>query len=243
MSERSSSKSSMRGKKTVSSFWLLLISLAIALVLWYICTTQDETNIPRSCEGIQVVYTNSAVLNDYSLSVIESDNNITVDAVLKGKASAIRDIDESNLLAVVDLSLLKAEGRQTAKPVIEGLPEGVSAVRIDNVEVNIEKTVTKPLNITLEIVGTPAKGYIVDRKNIAYTKTVNISCGESISKNVAGAKIVIDVTGRSQSYDASLNVILLDILGNEISTKGIRFDHESVNVSVNVTADVIIISD
>lgn len=222
-----------KGTGFFSRSLLLILSFIIAIILWYMGTTHDQTPISRIYSDIPVKFINEETLSELSLTAAEL-SDVKVDAVLKGYYSDMNEIKESELVAVIDLSEQKYAGEYTLTPVIMGCPANVSVSKIDDVDIKIEKLITKELNIELETKGIPANGYYVDTPNIVYPKNVSITCGESISKNVVGAKVVIDVTDRYASFTVSLNIVLIDEQGNEVDTSRIKLKYYSINVDVPV---------
>lgn len=218
-----------------SNTLLLILAFVIAVVLWYMGTLQNQTQISRIYSDIPVKFINEGVLGEASLTAKQLEN-VTVDAVLKGYYSDIKEIDSDELVAVIDLSEYITAGEYTVTPYVEGCSQNISTSKIENVDIVIEKLITKQLNIDIELKGVPASGYYIDTENIRYPKTVDVKCGESISKNVAGSKLVIDVTGRSSDFTVNLNIILLDARGAETDSSRIDMQYYSVNVSVPVIA-------
>lgn len=214
---------------------LLILSFIIAIVLWYMGTTQNQTQIARMYSDITVKFINEDILEGASLTV-EQLESVTVDAVLKGYYSDITEINAYELIAVIDLSEYRIAGKYTVMPLVEGCGQNISTQKIDSVDIIIEKIITKQLNIDIELKGAPATGYLIDKDNIRFPETVEVKCGESMSKNVAGAKLVIDATDRNTDFTVNLNIILLDAQGHEIDSSRIDMQYYSVSVSVPVKA-------
>lgn len=221
------------GKAFISKILLLLLSLVIALILWYVGVLQDQTHISREFYDIPVVFTNEQALEELSLT---ADNfaDMKVDAVLKGYLSDIQSINADDLVAVIDLSTLKSAGSYTLAPKISGCSAEIEIRRIESVEIVVESLITKRLDIEIETRGSIADGFYVDFDNIEYLRTVEISCGESVSKNIACAKVILDITGKDSDFVVNLHIILLDIQGNVIDTSGIKLQYDSINVKVPV---------
>ena len=234
MTEMKSNKKGT-GRGFFSRSLLLIVSFVIALVLWYMGTMQNQTQIARIYSDIPVKFINEDALSDLSLTA-QQLKNVKVDAVLKGYFSDMNEINEEELVAVIDLSEQRFPGKYTVTPSVAGCSADISVSRIGNVDIVIEKIIKKQLNIDIEIQGVPADGYYIDKENIHYQKTVDVTCGASISRNIAGAKIVIDATGRKSDFDVNLNIILLDPQGKEADSSRVKLQQYSVSVRVAVAA-------
>lgn len=233
MATRSDKKGKAFGKKLL----LLILSFAIALLLWYICMIQDEKMLSKQFDDIPVVYTSEEMLADKNLEA-KAIKEQKISVVLKGPVSMIRDLDSKSLVAEIDVGSIRTPGDFLKVPTVTGLPENVTA-SADAITVEIERVITKYLPIDVEIIGTPAEGFRVTKENVVLldTEMVGVSCGATMSKSVAAAKIVVDTTGRSSSYSVNLNIILLDTTGKEVDINKVRLERDSVNVSVTVVEE------
>ncbi len=217
----------------LSKILLMLLSFVIAILLWYLCTAQDQKVISRKFNDIPVVYINDSGLYEDRLTA-NVENNITVDIVLKGYNSAMKEINSADIMAVVDLALFKDVGLHKATPVISGIPEGITSSKVESVNVNIERIIDKSLYIDIEVKGVPKDGYTIDKNKIEYLNHINVSCSESYSKNITGAKVILDVTEKNEDYIVNLNVILIDQAGNEMDKSKVKMERDSVELIVHV---------
>lgn len=215
---------------------LMIISFFMAVLFWYMCTSQDQKIVSKKFSDIPIVCINENQLQSGGMTV-NIDKGMTVNAILKGCNSAMNSIEQDKIVAVVDLSGISQVGENRVVPVISGLPDGVSVSNVGAINITIENLVDKILHIDVEISGRPADGYTVDKSKISYIDTVMVSCGESYSKYVAGAKVVLDVSDRKEDYIVNLNIILVDQIGNEIDSFGVKFDYYSVELSVRVDSN------
>ena len=72
-----------KGTGFFSRSLLLILSFIIAIILWYMGTTQDQTPISRIYSDIPVKFINEETLSELSLTAAEL-SDVKVDAVLKG---------------------------------------------------------------------------------------------------------------------------------------------------------------
>ena len=217
----------------LSKILLVLLSFIIAILLWYLCTAQDQKVISRKFNDIPVAYINDSVLYADKLTA-NVENDITVDIVLKGYNSAMKEIDSDDIVAVVDLALLKEAGWHKATPVISGIPEGITSSKVESINVNIERIIEKFLYIDIEINGVPKDGCTIDKNKIEYLNHINVSCSESYSKNITGAKVILDVTEKSEDYIVNLNIMLIDQAGNEMDKSKVKMERDSIELIVRV---------
>lgn len=231
MSENKNNKAIKLG--FLKKLLMLIGSLIIAIVLWYVGTIQDQTPVSRKYSDIPVKITGETQLKQNGL-VPKEIGETTVDIIVKGFSSDIFEIEEEDLVAVIDLSSYMEAGTYSLYPVLDGCPKEVALTKVDPVVVQLEKQVKKELVIDVELVGTPYRGYKADVESMVYESMVTAVCGEEESKHVAGAKVVVDITGRRETFTVNVNIVLLDMYGNEIDASKIHLDKDSINVTVPI---------
>ena len=124
MTEMKSNKKGT-GRGFFSRSLLLIVSFVIALVLWYMGTMQNQTQIARIYSDIPVKFINEDALSDLSLTA-QQLKNVKVDAVLKGYFSDMNEINEEELVAVIDLSEQRFPGKYTVTPYVAGCSADIS---------------------------------------------------------------------------------------------------------------------
>ena len=231
MSENKNNKAIKLG--FLKKLLMLIGSLIIAIVLWYVGTIQDQTPVSRKYSDIPVKITGETQLKQNDL-VLKEIGETTVDIIVKGFSSDIFEIEEEDLVAVIDLSSYMEAGTYSLYPVLDGCPKEVALTKVDPVVVQLEKQVKKELVIDVELVGTPYRGYKADVESMVYESMVTAVCGEEESKHVSGAKVVVDITGRRETFTVNVNIVLLDMYGNEIDASKIHLDKDSINVTVPI---------
>ncbi len=207
-------------------------SLFIALIIWYVGTIQDQTPVSKRFTDIPVVFTGKTQLKNENLMVHDKEL-MYVDAIVKGFSSDILSIDETELVAIVDVSKMEQSGDFSVIPVLDGISDDMTVTKIDAVDIYIERILTKELYIELEVNGRPKPGYkLVSAMLATGSELVEISCGEALAKTIAGAKVVVNVEGRDKNFTANYNIQLLDFEGNIVDSSDIELQFAGVNVTV-----------
>lgn len=212
---------------------MIIGSLFIALVLWYVGTTQNHTPISKQFTDIPVMYKGDITLRQNGFWADEL-GNIHIDVVLKGYASDIFSIKTEDLVAIVDVSEYNKSGKYTISPVIEGLSDEISVSRIDTVDINIEKLVKKQLVINVEFEGKPYRGYEIDESATTVADTVEILCKEDLAKNIVGAKVTVNVDSKKETFTINANIEFIDANGVSVNTDGAILEFENINVTVPI---------
>lgn len=216
-------------KKNWSKTVLIIISFIIAIVIWFSATQMNQTQIKRIFSDVEVTFRNTDSLERKSLTIVDVKST-TVDVTLKGYYSDLRNISSDELSATVDVNSITEAGTFQLTPVLSGYSNDVSVAGTDAVEVVVERIATKGITANIEVVGTPREGYAFVEELTEYNPEINIQAPKSVADAVTGAKLVLDVTDKASTFNATLNVIFLDSAGNEISNSSITSDVESINV-------------
>lgn len=216
---------------------MILGSLFIALVLWYVGTTQDHTPISKQFTDVPIIYRGEDILKQSGF-VMNTAEDVFVDVVLKGYSSEIFAIDGDALVAVIDLSQYNNSGKYNVLPFIEGMNGNLSVTKIDSVDIEIEKIVKKQLLINVELEGKPYRGYEVDMSQIQTAGTVEVLCREELSAKIVSARVNVNVDGKKSTFAVNVQIELLDINGNILDTSDIDMTLENINVTIPIQESV-----
>lgn len=224
-------------KKNWSNTVLIIISFVIAIVIWFSATQMNQTQIKRIFSNVELTIRNTDALERKSLTIVNVEST-TVDVTLKGYYSDLKNISSDELSATVDVSSISEAGTYQLTPALGGYSNDVSVAGTDTVEVVVERIATKGITANIEVVGTPREGYAFVEELTEYNPEINIQAPKSVADAVTGAKLVLDVTDKASTFNATLNVIFLDSAGNEISNSSITSDVESINVKAVIYRQV-----
>ena len=124
--EQNNSKFSL--KSIIHSKVLLIIfSLVISLILWYMATSQNQIPISRIYDNVRVEFLNEDLLAERSLA-IRSVSSGNTDVTLGGLYSDLRNIDAKNLMAQIDVGRVISPGKYSFVPSVSNLQDGISVV-------------------------------------------------------------------------------------------------------------------
>ena len=207
-------------KKIMSNFGLKLASLVFAGVIWLSVTNNQDPQISRQIRDVQVrIVDNSNYLKNNNLvgwAVDSSDLSQSVK--VKGKKSIVDTLTNNDIKLVADLKNLPVQGTDsTVRAIpIEAVVEnnnGTDIVDIelsnDKLEYNVEKKISKTLELKPVQIGHPDDKYIVGDKAIELDQ-VKIEGPESVVNNVTKATAEIDVAGLTRTMNVTANIVLRD---------------------------------
>lgn len=210
-------------KLFIEDWSLKLLSLAITLALWFVVTGQNTPVNTRATVQLQFIRPN--------LLDISNDPPKTVDVVLSGSKHKLDAINQSTLVATVDLSdqrpgerLIRLSDRAQLD-----LPQGVKLDSFQpvTISVRLEPIVVKQLEVVPKIEGNVADGfeiYSVRANKVAVSVQGPADIINSLEKASTES---ISVSGRKETFTAQ-NVAI------DISNPKINLLDPVVNIVVEI---------
>ncbi|MFQ8602467.1 MAG: YbbR-like domain-containing protein [Anaerovoracaceae bacterium] len=225
--------------------FLRIISLIIAVMLWVYVMGEINPETKEKLSDIEVTFVNTEELADRGLAVVH-DEDITVNAVIKGKRSAVNDTKSTGISATVDVSDC-SKGKNTAK-IDFNLPEGVTleSTEKETLSFKVEKSKEKEVPVKIDFVGTDEAGDSVPWAYDTSPETVKVTGAESSIKKIECVQGTITgnvVSGSAKTVEVDL--IPINKGGKEI--KGLVMDSAKAettvrlmtlrDVDINITAE------
>ncbi|MBE5816474.1 MAG: hypothetical protein E7315_01965 [Clostridiales bacterium] len=233
--EQNNSKFSFRALAH-SKVLIIIFSLIISLILWYMATSQNQTPISRIYDNVAIEILNEDLLAERSLAIkaVSSDNT---DVTLGGLYSDLRNIDSKMLVAQIDVGRVITSGEYSFVPKVSNLQDGVSVVSSGAINVVIERVVTKNVHLNVEITGTVANGRHLMRDMIEYTEEVTIRAPKSVCDTIVQANATVDVSGMQNSYFISAGITFADKTGKAVDSSLFTADSSDITVYVPIFSE------
>lgn len=204
-----------------------LMSLVLAFGLWAWVTYENDPETTRVLGGLTV-----------SLEDLPSNFEIvgeppTVDVTIQGPQSIVTPLERDNIIASVDME----DTIQTGEHELDVKIDAPSDVRIrdvapDSITVEIDEMSSRSdISLHLEEPDDVPSNYQV--RTIDFEpETVNVSGPNRTLEQVDHAVIDVEIDGRTSSFTDSIEPILVDENGNELS--GVTLDPGEVTVTVTL---------
>lgn len=200
----------------------ILLSVFIAFGLWLYVVTEERTEIEQTFYNIPVIMDGESILAERGLK-IASDTDLTVSLKLNGKRSDLNRLRSSDITVLVDLSRISEAGEKSL-PYTVSFPGDVQNNAIEVVDrrpatihVTVAQWETKGIPVQLDMTGVLPENFIVDRNNVELEhEEVSISGPREVVDQIAMAKVVVDMGGRTESVEQRVNIILCDDKGEPV---------------------------
>lgn len=217
-------------KKLTHNLFLKILSLIFAFVLWLMVVIVTDPYKTVTISDIPISIKNETEITGQGIGqiyAIESPKDCTVSVKIYGQKSKVDKLTANDISAVVDFGAVSSVGAAYIE-ITE--PEGVTIVsRTPNMmKIEVEALKEKTFDISLEVIGNPAAGYLINDARISPTST-KIIAPESLVDRIDKVEVQVDVSALSSDINSSRKVVLYDAAG-----KVINYD-KNENITLSIT--------
>lgn len=222
----------MKKWMTDNDILVKILSLLVALLLWFYVMDSQDPSTTKPFYGIEVQYTGLSALSDAGLIITEG-NTATVSIRVTGKRSDMIGFTSTNMKATVDVGSITVPGEYERNYVVS-LPNRLTYTQItQKVVFTVDRITTKsvPLQVTLQ--GEPAEGYVKGSYELS-PEAVVVEGPEQVLAQIDHADIVYDLTGASSSVNTVLDYTLVNEAGEPIDMTFITLQQPTVDFELQI---------
>jgi YbbR domain-containing protein len=208
-----------------------LLALALGVSVWVSAVSADDPNEVRA-------YPNPIPLEVVGLDpslLLTNDIPSTVEVRLRAPRSVWESLTarEDAIGATLDLSgLSSGEHTRQIQLTISERPYQLIRMNPTTVTVNLESFANQTFPLVVSLSGQPAAGYQAGDATRDVTE-VTVSGPESIVRQVARARVLINLDGVRESIDEALPIEVVD--KENIMLQGLTINPESVRVNIPIS--------
>jgi len=228
-------------KRITENIGLKVISLGVAIALWFIVVNVTDPVVTSTYRNVPVKLLNTGVITDNGKTLEVVDNSAVIPVVtIKASRTTIQELGSSidNIVATADLYNLSSDN--TSIPIdITTLKysDKIDSIKAseNTVYVSIEnrKTIQLPLNATAS--GEIESGYILGDITPNQNQ-VRISGPESVVSHIKSASVDVQVTGFTGNISTQAEVLLFDEEGKTVNKDSLTLNVDSVKVDAEILA-------
>ncbi len=226
-------------KKIFNNWGLKLISLGIALALWFLAVQVSDPQETRSFSNIKVNLTNTDLLEQENKAYEVLDNSDVVRVTVRAPKSVIDTLRASDIVAEADVSKLTEINTigitYSVQNVDINLDESSITGNRTVVKLSVEEKKTKWFSIQCNTMGEVAEGYIASSVTPDLTM-VEVSGPASAVDRIHRAAVEIDVSGATKDISANIEIQLYDADGKRLDISGVTKNNDYVRMDVKVLA-------
>lgn len=213
-----------------------LISVLIGVLLWSFVIAEVNPSQRTTIRGVAIDVRNENELESQDLK-ITSMEPATVSFNVSGKRNALGNASSQNYQAYVDVSNLR-EGTQSV-PIRYELPSGIllDDTVTENVNVVVEKVITKDLPITVKLEGNLKENYILEGTTPTPSKITVVGARSAVERIDTLTTSVL-TEGIEQDTTVNVPIKVLDHEGVEVTGVTLGQSFANVAISIMKTKDV-----
>ncbi|MBQ8151528.1 MAG: hypothetical protein IJ070_02040 [Firmicutes bacterium] len=184
---------------------LIVISLLISIGLWLYVTGQVDPEMTAKINNVPVSIVNQNQLSERNLAVVQ-DEDIYVNATIKGKRSYVNKVKMSGMKAYIDVA--DAQKGVNVMEVDFETPTGITVENGDDAtcSIKVEERISKEIPVKVEFTGRSSDGEYVPWATEIYPETVTaygprsiITAAESAVAKVDGSDV--SLTEKNKEVD------------------------------------------
>ncbi len=218
----------------------LCLSVVMAVGIWLYVITVVSPESQDMFRDIPVQLQGVALLEERGFVITNIDNG-AVSLQLSGKRTDLIQLNSNNIRVYADVSNIYEPGVHDIAYSV-AFPGSISSTAIeiqsrspDTIRITVEKKVSKKVDVEVVYKGAVPEGYLTDEANIQLsTKAITVSGPRSVIDSVAGAKVVLDLTGRTETISGPYPFALVDADGNTVESDVVTADVSSIHVNLQI---------
>lgn len=210
---------------------LKILSVIVAIFMWTYVINSTNPTVNKVFRSIPVVIKNQEKLEESGYIIVGGDQNFTTTIKLKGTREKIIGLKAENIYASVDISHLR-EGIQSLAINVD-TPSGVSVENSDpnQINLNIQKLITKKLPVNLIYSDNIKDGRIVEVNELK-PKEITVKGPASLVNKVDRCEVRVDDLNLLDGKVHNLNLQVVDRSGKVI--EDVKRSDDDVNISFRV---------
>lgn len=222
----------------LDNWGLKLISLTIAFALWFVVINIDDPVDDKTFNNITVKLVNTELLTDDNMVYEVLDGTDILRSVTFEAPKSIREkIEIGDIVAEADLNELTTTDTVPIRFSCPKYSKDVTNIsgNIGYVKLDIEEKASKWIDITYNLVGEVAEGYVINSINLDQNR-LEIEGPASKIAEVSKAVVDVNVAGISNNMSTPVDIHLKNANGSELNYATVTKNADQVKVSVVIYA-------
>jgi len=213
---------------------MVIISIAVAVLLWVFVITKENPKIFTPINDIPVELTNVESLEEKGL-IISNPQEYTISIRVYGRKNQLFKIDKEAIRVEADLSRLNTKGTHFLPVSIFGIPPEIeiSSKNPEAIEITLDQIVTKERDIKIKIIGEPAEG-MAYLSYISNPNKATLEGAETLLNKVSEVIAEVDITNATSEINRQLPLKAIDANGKIV--EGVSIFPQKVDVTIPIGA-------
>lgn len=231
-------------EKILNNLPLKIISIIIAIIIWYVVTSVSDPIVTRTFSDIPVQITNASYIAEGRKTYQVSEQYQSIAVSIKGNRSVVKGVTADDITVTADLTQIVTMDTDPVYVPVTAVCSGISSnsnvtihTQTATIPIEIEDVDSAQFPISVDVGDTqPAKEYEIGEQT-ADPDTITISGPESLIQKISSVVAKVDVSGMSQSGTVKGTLVVIDKNLDEMSETQMNFltfETGSREVDVNI---------
>lgn len=225
------------GKRLLNNLALKLISVMLAVIIWFLVVMINNPKDSTSFSNIQVNLINTELLEEGNKVYEILDDTDRIRVTVEAPRDVINQLRASDVIAEADVRRLTEVN--TVPITCRVMNENVEIIsitsNIEAVSLHVEEKARKWVNVRCNEVGTVAEGYIVAGSIVEQTR-IEVSGPSSVIDRISYAGLEMDVSGATENVSGNVELRFYDAEDNPVEDSSIVKNADLLHVEVRVLA-------
>ncbi len=216
--------------------WVVkLLCVCAAFILWLYVMEVESPEYETTISGIMVELTGGDVMTAENGLSLYNGSGLPISVTVAGKKSVINRMDPDEIVATADLSKITEAGRH-ALTIMVDLPGGVAlhSKSQDTVTVYVDVTDTKVVPLRGNFTGLNLPDGYEQGDVVCEYDAITISGPKKILDNITEARVDIDYTGKTSSFDALCDVYLVNRQNASVAEPYLSYTPKKIQVEAPI---------
>lgn len=224
-------------KKLLNNLGLKLVSVFLAVVIWFAVVMINNPKDSVTFSGITVNLVNTELLDGENKLYEVQNNTDKVRVTVEAPRNVINQLRASDIIAEADVSRLTEVNTIAINCSLMNNAVEISSITSnpDVVSLKVEDRASKWVNVKRNTVGEVAEGYMV-YGSVSDQTRMEISGPESVINQVDHAGLEMDVTGATDNVSGNVEIRFYDSEGELVDDTDIVKNGDNMHMEVTVFA-------
>ena len=235
------------GKKILDSKTLyVVLSIAIAVVMWFYVTSMDGNQASKPIRNINITFSGEEQLESNGLMI--AGDAPTANITVKAKPAVLAQLTDKTVELVVDVATIERAGDYTLAYTVK-LPSNVSASQVQiinegtgNISFTVAEYRQREIELRGKFEGTTAEGYLAgDQEDFVFSPNkITISGQAELVNQVSYAEVVVTGDNLSDTVRGDFPYRFIGASGDVIDNLNVECSVATVHTTFPIlaTADI-----
>lgn len=219
----------------------ILLSVAVALGIWFYVVTVVSPNSDKSFRDIKVESVGEKILNDNGLMITNMEDLSTVTLHLEGNRTDLNKLSSDNINISMDVSKISEPGTHALSYNItypgDVASNSITVLNKDpgSIKVVVEERISKTIPVDKNYSGQTVDGYVAETETaVLDVENIVVTGPKTVIDLIETARIDVNLEGRNKSFRESFTYTLCDKEGRPVDAKHVVTDVAEVNLELRV---------